>query len=110
MWFQTEWHINGCVQYSMLNQKSSLFIYICFSLALTFTFRLQQLFILVTYLLVIPFIYLKKIFFCLFVFSRAAPASYGGSQARGGIGDVAAGLHHSSQQHWILDPLSEARD
>ena len=30
--------------------------------------------------------------FCLF---RAAPAAYGGSQARGRIGAVAAGLHHS---------------
>ena len=26
---------------------------------------------------------------------RAAPAAYGGSQARGSIGAVAAGLHHS---------------
>ena len=31
-------------------------------------------------------------FFCLF---RAAPTAYGGSQARGPIGAVAAGLHHS---------------
>ena len=30
--------------------------------------------------------------FCLF---RAAPAAYGGSQARGLVGAVAAGLHHS---------------
>jgi len=49
----------------------------------------------------------------------------GGSQARGLIGAVAAGLrhshsnarskphldlHHSSQQRWILNPLIEARD
>ena len=33
--------------------------------------------------------------FCLFVFSRAAPVAYGGSQARGPIGTVAAGLRHS---------------
>ena len=33
--------------------------------------------------------------FCLFAFSRAAPAAYGGSQARGLIGAVAAGLHQS---------------
>jgi len=37
------------------------------------------------------FIYL----FSLFVFSRAAPAAYGGSQARGLIGAVATGLRHS---------------
>ena len=53
--------------------------------------------------------------------------AYGGSQARSQIGAAAAGpplrhshsnaepslvfdLHHSSQQHWILNPLSEARD
>ena len=29
-----------------------------------------------------------------FVFSRAEPAAYGGSQARGSVGAVAAGLHH----------------
>ena len=37
-------------------------------------------------------------FVCLlvcFVFSRAALTAYGGSQARGLIGTVAAGLHHS---------------
>ena len=34
-------------------------------------------------------------FFCLFAFSRATPAAYGGSQVRGLIGAVAAGLHHS---------------
>ena len=49
-------------------------------------------------------------FFCLFAISWAAPAAYGGSQARGLIRAVAAGLHHSSQQRWILKPLSEARD
>ena len=59
---------------------------------------------------------------------RASPAPYGGSQARGPTGAAAAGLHHShsngpqldqscvchlhhsSWQHWILNPLSEARD
>ena len=35
------------------------------------------------------FIYL----FCLFAFSRASPTAYGGSQARGLIRAVAAGLH-----------------
>ena len=63
--------------------------------------------------------------FCLFAFSRAAPAAYRGSQARGLIRDVAAGLCQShsnarSESHlrptpgrrqcWILNPLSEARD
>ena len=34
-------------------------------------------------------------FFFFFVFSRAAPEAYGGSQARGLVGDVATGLRHS---------------
>ena len=58
------------------------------------------------------------VFFCLFfvvvvvvvAISWAAPAAYGGSQARGLIGAVAASLHHSSQQRWILNLLSKARD
>ena len=48
-------------------------------------------------------------FFFSWIF-RAAPMAYGGSQARGLIGAIAADLYHSSQQHWILNPLSEARD
>ena len=61
-------------------------------------------------------------FFCLFAFSRAAPVAYGDSQIRGIIGAVATRatatwdpshvciLHQSSQQCWILNPLSKARD
>ena len=41
---------------------------------------------------------------------RAAPTVYGGSQARGPIRAAAPGLHHSSRQCWIFNPLSEARD
>ena len=63
--------------------------------------------------------------FLFFAFSRAAPAAYGGSQARGLIRAVAAGLrtatatpdpshvcdlHHSSLQHQIPNPLSKAKD
>ena len=55
----------------------------------------------------------------------ATPAAYGGSQAKGQIGAVAAGLchstampdpsrvcdlHQSSWQRQILNPLREARD
>ena len=47
------------------------------------------------------------IYFCLF---RAAPAAYGGSQSRGLIGAIAAGLHHSSRQRRILNSLREARN
>jgi len=57
--------------------------------------------------------------------SWAAPAAYGGSQARGWIGAVApayaratamrdpsrvCNLHHSSRQRQILNPLSKGRD
>ena len=68
-----------------------------------------------------------KDFFLSFVSFRAVPMAYGGSQTSGPIGAVAAGLHHShnnvrseprlqldlhhsSRQHQILNPLSEAWD
>ena len=62
--------------------------------------------------------------FCFF-FLRAAPAAYGGSQARGRLElqprayttatamwdpSHIFDLHHSSGQHRILNPLSKARD
>ena len=34
-------------------------------------------------------------FVCVFCLFKATPAAYGGSQARGPIGAVATGLHHS---------------
>ena len=52
-------------------------------------------------------IFSNNFFVCVF---RATPTAYGRSQARGQIGATAAGLHHSSQQRQILNPLSEARD
>ena len=69
---------------------------------------------------------LVLIFNYYYYFFRAALEAYGSSQARGGIGAAAAGLatatattwdlglicnlHHSSWQHWIPNPQSEARD
>ena len=44
---------------------------------------------------------------CLF---RTTHTAYGGSQARDPIRATAASLQHSSWQHQILNPLSEARD
>ena len=41
------------------------------------------------------FCFLFFVFCFFFCFSRAAPLAYGGSQARGPIGAVAAGLRHS---------------
>ena len=46
----------------------------------------------------------------IYLFFRAAPAPYRSSQARGPIGAVAANPNQSSQQHLILNPLSDARD
>ena len=40
-------------------------------------------------------VFTEYILFCLFAFSRAAPAAYGGSQAKDLIGAVATSLHHS---------------
>ena len=46
--------------------------------------------------IIIPWYTCKNMyFFFFFVFSRAAPTAYGGSQARGLIKAIAAGLHHS---------------
>ena len=64
---------------------------------------------------------MSKLWSFFFVFFRAAPTAYRGSQARGLIGAVAIGLHqshsnagsdphHSSRQRRILSSLSEARD
>ena len=67
---------------------------------------------------------LFSFFFFFFLAFRAAPAAYGGSQARDRIGAKLPActtatvtpdpsrvcvLHHSSRQRWILNPLSEAR-
>ena len=85
-------------------------------------FALSFLFIQVIDLRFFFFLFLA---FWLFVFSRAAPLAYGGSQARGLIEAVASGLrqshssagselhlnlHHSSRQRQILNPLNKARD
>uniref|UniRef100_A0A8D1YX47 von Willebrand factor A domain-containing protein 8 n=1 Tax=Sus scrofa TaxID=9823 RepID=A0A8D1YX47_PIG len=51
-----------------------------------------------------------SLFLSFFLSFRAAPMAHGGSQARGRIGPTAAGLHHSSQQRRIFNPLGEARD
>ena len=63
------------------------------------------------------FFFLIRDFFFFFGFFRAAPTADGGSQARGLIGAVAAGphhshcnLHHSSWQRRILNPLSKTWD
>ena len=53
------------------------------------------------------FIYL---FFCLLSFLGPYPWHMEVPRLGGRIGTVAAGLHHSSQQCGILNPLSEARD
>ena len=45
-----------------------------------------------------------------FLLFRAAPTTYRGSQARGWIRAIAAGLHHSLRQCRILDLLSKARN
>ena len=46
------------------------------------------------------FIFYLFIYFCLFAFSRAAPAAYGGSQARGQIGAAAAGRSHGNARRY----------
>ena len=53
--------------------------------------------------------FLLLFFFCLF---RAAPAAYGGSQARGRIRAAAARLHHchsKARSEWYLQPIQQLR-
>ena len=45
-----------------------------------------------------------------FFFFRATPMVYGSFQARSPIRAAASGLHHSSQQCQVLNPLSRARN
>ena len=45
---------------------------------------------------------IQKLHFFVFCLFRAAPTAYGGSQARGLIGAVAARLHHSHSLHSIM--------
>ena len=52
------------------------------------------------------FLYIDIAYFFVVAFSMA----YGSFQARGLIRATAASLHHSSQQHQILNPLSRIRD
>ena len=80
---------------------------------------LHSLYIVFWWTWVLNFIYF--LFFCYF---RATTMAYGGSQARGPVGAIAAGLctatatpdpsrtchlRHSSRQCWIPNPLSKAR-
>ena len=44
-------------------------------------------------------------YFFIFLLFRAEPAAYGGSQTRGPIGTVAAGLHHSHSNMGSKPPL-----
>ena len=48
-------------------------------------------------------------FYFYFLLFRAVSVAYGSSQARGWIRVASGSLHHSSWQHGILNPLSEAR-
>ena len=48
--------------------------------------------------------------FILYMFFRAKPMAYGGAQARGGIGAIAAGLRHShshSRSKPCLQPIPQ---
>ena len=44
----------------------------------------------------VPFFFSLFVFVFVFFLFRATPAAYGSSQARGRIGAVAVGLHHSN--------------
>ena len=52
-----------------------------------------------------PLISVQFCFYFYFLLFRAAPVAYGSSQARGQIGDAAAGLHHSHSNARSEPPL-----
>ena len=57
------------------------------------------------------FFFFVFFFFFFFLMFTVVPVPYGSSWARGQIGTAAVGLHHShSNNGWILNTLSEARD
>ena len=56
------------------------------------------------------YVHTHRNFFFVFCLFRATPIAYGDSQARGLTGATGAGLHHSSWQCSILNPLSKVRD
>ena len=56
------------------------------------------------------FLNLFLILFFYFLLFKAAPIAYASSQARGQIRAIAPGLHHSTQQRQISEPLSKARE
>ena len=58
--------------------------------------HISYIFVFIIYINGMNFIEFITIFFCLFAFSRATPVEYGGSQARGLNGAVAAGLWQSN--------------
>ena len=58
-----------------------------------FALFLNDFFFYVFFFSLLSFVYF--LFVCLFAFPRAAPAAYGGSQARGRIGAAAASPCHS---------------
>ena len=88
---------------AVLQLTFSLTIHLTYYSILTYTVLLHDvLFIWLFYILLkqssIEYLTYEDISFFFFVFlpfSRAAPAAYGGSQARGLIGAVAASLHQS---------------
>ena len=60
----------------------------------------QSLFFIFIYFIITIIIIIIIVFFAI---SWAAPTAYGGSEARGRIGAVAAGLHHS-HNNWGSQP------
>ena len=66
-----------------------------FFVVIEMSFNSIEMFSFLFYFIILYFIYLFIYLFCLFAISWAARTAYGGSQARGRIGAVAAGLYES---------------
>ena len=106
---------------TVLRRNSSLIFSIIYLVSITFTSTL--IFLIFFLVLALSFVFVCLAGWVFLVFSRTEPTAYEGFQARGLIGAAAyatttamqdlnciCDLHHRSQQCWILNPLSEAKD
>ena len=70
---------------SIINCPTHLILNVCYFV----------IYLLILFLFFLFLFYFLPFFLVFLFFSRALPAAYGGSQARGLMGAVAASLHHS---------------
>ena len=87
--------------------------YISFSVWILSLMNMNLMFVHFITLVYLPIFSQMQLFFFFFAFAFAFfchIVAYGSSQTGCQMGAAAAGLYHSSQQCWILNPLSDTKD